>query len=134
MSEDQIHEFVGQPIRNKSYFSSNCVSKSSMTSPWNQNSWRQIMSTLGFCLDIRSIMARNLGMYRLGLLLSLRSHQPLKCYKTNNYTLNIIIAVSIICIILSSWCPIFQELCDKWIFVPLSLFMTEFHFLTMITH
>ena len=33
MSEDQRHEFVGQPIRNKSYFSSNCVSKSSMTSP-----------------------------------------------------------------------------------------------------
>ena len=60
------------------YFWSNWSWNRSMTSSWNQNSWRHTTCRLGVWLAMRSTIARNLGTYKLGLELSHWPHHPLK--------------------------------------------------------
>ena len=60
------------------YFLSNWAWNRSITSSWNQNSWRHTTCRLGVWLAMRSTIARNLGTYKLGLELSHWPHHPLK--------------------------------------------------------
>ena len=61
-----------------SYFLSNWAWNRSITSSWNQNSWRHTTCRLGVWLAMRSTIARNLGTYKLGLELSHWPQHPLK--------------------------------------------------------